>query len=633
MPATNPSLMADDRAAPKPRAGPARAPFVLLDDSLSPGGTCRLLDDPVEIVRCDRPADVERALAALEKGLARGLSAAGFFSYELGYLLEPKLAGLIPRERDVPLIWMGLFERPRTLSAAEAGHLVAARATGGNYSIERLRLGLERGAYLEALARIKDYIAAGDVYQINLTFKVLFDFAGDPLSLYGELRRKQRVAHGGLVHTPEFDILSLSPELFLSVRDRHVLTKPMKGTAARRPAPEMDARAQAWLKADEKSRAENLMIVDLLRNDLSRVAETGSVQVPALFTVETYPTVHQMTSSVTGCLRPDVGLRELIGSLFPCGSITGAPKVRAMEIIRELERAPRGVYTGALGMLGPDGEVALNVAIRTVVLHRDGRGEMGIGSGIVFDSDPEAEFEECLLKARFLTQPSEPFQLIETLAWAPDEGYALLDRHLARLDASAAYFGYPCDTEAVRRALLDRPESFPPSSMRVRLLLNEDGEVEISNTRLVPRDGTARHWRYAISPRTIDRDDPFLYHKTTRRALYDGELARLRAATGCDEVLFLNERGELTEGSRANLFVARDGCLLTPPVSCGLLDGTLRRSLLDDPAATAEARVLTLADLAGAARVFLGNSVRGLVPARPVEATGPILNDATDEIA
>ncbi|MFQ5468535.1 MAG: aminodeoxychorismate synthase component I, partial [Kiloniellaceae bacterium] len=506
MPAIDPRSMTDDRAAPRPRAGPAPAPFVLLDDSLSPGGVFRLLDDPGEIVRCDRPADVERALAALEDGLARGLSAAGFFAYELGYLLEPRLAGLIPRERDVPLIWMGLFERPRELSAARARREIAARAAGGGHAVEHLRLGMERAAYLEALARVKDYIAAGDVYQINLTFKVLFDFAGDPLSLYDDLRRKQRVAHGGLVHAPEFDILSLSPELFLSVRDRRALTKPMKGTAARRPMPEADGRARAWLKADEKSRAENLMIVDLLRNDLSRVAETGSVQVPALFTVETYPTVHQMTSSVTGHLRPDVGLRELIGSLFPCGSITGAPKVRAMEIIRELEPGPRGVYTGALGMLGPDGEVALNVAIRTLVLHRDGRGEMGIGSGIVFDSDPNAEFDECLLKARFLTEPREPFQLIETLAWTPDEGYTLFDRHLARLAASAAYFGTPCDTGAVRQALLDRAESFPPSSMRVRLLLDQDGEIEISDTPLAP-PGAAAHWRYAISPRTVDRDD------------------------------------------------------------------------------------------------------------------------------
>ncbi|MFQ5775381.1 MAG: aminodeoxychorismate synthase component I [Kiloniellaceae bacterium] len=617
MPIASIETVINERFGPRrPRARPP-SPFVLLDDSLSPDGSCTLFEEPVEIVRCDRAEEAEPALRALARGLARGLTAAGFLAYELGYLLEPKLAALIPAGREQPLLWMGLFERRQRLDGAAARRLIAARTQGG-HELGRPRLSLDRAAYLAALGRVKDYIAAGDVYQINLTFKYLFDFAGDPLSLYGELRRKQRVAHGAVIRTPDFDVLSLSPELFLSISDGRVLAKPMKGTAARRPTPAQDERQRAWLRGDGKSRAENLMIVDLLRNDLGRVAEIGSVRVPDLFTVETYPTVHQMTSSVTARLRPGVGVRELIRSLFPCGSITGAPKVRAMEIIRELEPLPRGVYTGAIGMIAPDGEVALNVAIRTLVLHRDGRGEMGIGSGIVSDSDPQAEFEECLLKARFLSEPFRPFRLIETLRWTPGDGYCLLERHMARLAASAAHFGFRCDLAAVRRALEDRAAGFAGDVRRVRLLLDEDGEAEVSAAPLT-LPGPDAVLRYAVSDRPVDRDDPFFYHKTTRREFHDGELARLQAATGCDEVLLVNDRGELTEGSRTNLFVERDGRLLTPPVACGLLDGTLRRTLLDDPAVEIEERVLTPADLAAADRVFLGNSVRGLVRARPVE--------------
>jgi len=604
--------------------GPAgSAPFVLLDDRLSSGAACNLFEDPVEIIRCDRPEDAEVALDRLDRALGRGLFAAGFLSYELGYLFEPKLAPLVPTERQQPLIWMGLFERRRTLDQAAAGAFLAARRAGG-HEVENLRLSMTYADYLEALAKVKDYIAAGDVYQINLTFKYLFDFAGDPLSLYAELRRKQRVAHGALIHTDDFDVLSLSPELFLRARDGHILAKPMKGTAPRRPTAEADTAERAWLRADEKSRAENLMIVDLLRNDLGRVAEIGSVEVPALFEVETYPSLHQMTSSVTGRLRPGVGARELIRSLFPCGSVTGAPKVRAMEIIRELEPAPRGVYTGAIGMLGPQGEVALNVAIRTLVLRRDesgkgGWGEMGIGSGIVYDSGPKAENEECLLKARFLTEPFQPFRLLETLLWRAAEGYHLLDRHLERLAASAPHFRYSCDPAKVRRALTERAAGFT-AQMRVRLTMGEDGDLEIEAVPLAAAVPDTI-LRYALSDRPIDRDSPFVYHKTTRRDFYEAELSRLRAQTGCDEAILVNDRNELTEGSYTNLFVERDGVLLTPPVSCGLLDGTLRRALLEDPARQVEEAVLTPEDLAGSARVYLGNSVRGLVRAVPAHTS------------
>ncbi len=614
-------------AANRPR-GADTAPFVLLDDSLSPDGRCTLFEEPVEIIRCDDPAGAEAALEALARAGTRGLHAAGILAYELGYLLEPKLAPLIPEKRAQPLVWMGLFDRKEELDADAAQALIEARSHGGHQT-DNLRLSIGRDDYLAAVARVQDYIAAGDVYQINFTFKYLFDLAGDPLSLYGELRRKQRVAHGAFIRAPDFDVLSLSPELFLSVSGGVALAKPMKGTAARGRTPHEDDEIRAWLKRDEKSRAENLMIVDLVRNDLSRVAETGTVRVPELFSVETYPTVHQMTSSVTARLKPGTGARELIQSLFPCGSVTGAPKVRAMEIIRELEPAGRGVYTGAVGSIAPDGDVAFNVAIRTAVIGRDGTGEMGIGSGIVFDSEPEAEFEECLLKARFLTEPYEPFRLIETLRWTRDEGYYLLDRHLARLAASAAHFGFRCDGANVRRALETRAAGFGGGVMRVRLLLDEDGESDVTATPITLPAPDAL-LRYVISPRPVDSGDPFLYHKTTRRGLFDGERARLKAETGCDEVLFANAHGELTEGSTTNLFIERDGKLFTPPVACGLLDGTFRRSLFDDPDKQIEERALKPEDLETAERVFLGNSVRGLVRAQPRAAKPRPLRQASD---
>jgi len=478
-----------------------------------------------------------------------------------------------------------------------------------------LRWSLDREAYIAAAGRVKDYIAAGDVYQINLTLKGRFDFDGDPMVLYQDLRRRQRVAHGALVVAPDFQVLSLSPELFLRIEDGKAEARPMKGTVARGASPEEDAVLRGWLRNDVKSRAENLMIVDLLRNDLGRVAEIGSVRVSDLFTVESYPTLHQMTSGITARLRADVGLAEIAHGLFPCGSITGAPKMRAMEIIRELEPEARGVYTGAVGMLAPNGDALFNVAIRTVLLDERG-GELGIGSGIVQDSDLQVEWEECLLKARFLTDEREPFQLIETLRWERGRGYYLLDHHLDRITRSAAYFGYPCDPGAVRRRLAQEAERFTDEmAMRVRLLLDDDGAVTVES-RPVEIPGSDHVLTFVISEQRVESGDPFYYHKTTRRELYDGEFARLQAATGCGEVVFLNERGEVTEGSRTNLFVERDGVLLTPPLRSGLLDGTLRRDMIENPSLTVEERVLTLTDLDTAERIYLGNSVRGLMQAR-----------------
>jgi para-aminobenzoate synthetase/4-amino-4-deoxychorismate lyase len=600
-------------------------PYVLLDDSLTQGGagstgtstsrTSLLYEAPKQIIVVDDPHAVEAGLDAVTQGLAAGLEAAGFFSYELGYCLEPKLAGLLPTHRRQPLFWIGLFRAPRCLDDKETRAWLEANGAEGRASFSDLRLSWTREDYAGAFASVQDYIAAGDVYQINLTLKYLFAFAGDPVTLYAALRRKQRVAYGALIGAPDFHVLSLSPELFFRREGKEIAARPMKGTAPRGRNSREDARLKTWLAMDEKQRAENLMIVDLLRNDLGRIAKIGSVEVSDLFTVETYRSVHQMTSGITAELRGDIGLKDMLRALFPCGSVTGAPKVRAMEIIRELEAGPRGVYTGAIGRIAPNGDAQFNVAIRTVVIDKHG-GEMGIGSGIVADSKMGSEFEECLLKAQFLTKADPAFELIETIRYEPVAGFHLLERHLARLKSSATHFGYPFDRDAVLAVLKKEAARTEASVSMVRLLLAEDGGLTVTSTPIeLPAEGTV--WRFVISDQRLDEKDPLFFHKTTRREFFDRELARQKALQPCDEVVFLNKRDELTEGTRTNLFLEQDGRLFTPALACGLLPGTLREELIDLPRAAASEAVLTLQDLKHADRIYLGNSVRGLILAEP----------------
>jgi para-aminobenzoate synthetase / 4-amino-4-deoxychorismate lyase len=589
------------------------SPYVLLDDSLTPGGRSLLFTAPERVVAAYAPEKVDTALDDVSAGLAAGLHAAGFFAYELGYCLEPKLRNLLPAERRVPLLWIGLFRHAQPLDDSGARAWLDAHGGAERAKISSLKLFWPREQYDRAFTAVEDYIAAGDVYQINLTMKYRFAFEGDPVALYAALRRKQRVAYGALIHTPELDVLSLSPELFFRREGKHISTRPMKGTAPRGRTPREDARLKTWLAVDEKQRAENLMIVDLLRNDLGRVAKIGSVEVTDLFTVETYRSVHQMTSGITAELRSDMGLRDMLYALFPCGSVTGAPKVRAMEIISELEGGPRGVYTGAIGHIAPSGDAQFNVAIRTVVLQGN-HGEMGIGGGIVADSKVESEFEECLLKAHFLTKVDAPFELIETLRFERARGFHLLERHLARLHSSATHFGYPFSREAVLAALEAEAARIEAPVTLVRLLLAEDGAITVTSTPIeLPTRDTV--WRFVISDQRLDEKEPLFYHKTTRRQFFDQEMERQKALTGCDEVVFLNKKGELTEGTRTNLFVELDGRLFTPALTCGLLPGTLREELLDLSRAAASEAILTPQDLLAAERIYLGNSVRGLIRA------------------
>ncbi len=590
--------------------------FVLLDNSSGKGPPSLLFTSPIEIIRADEPQDVADALRRLEAGIEAGCHVAGFFAYELGYVVEPKLAGLIPRNRSLPLLWFGLYKSPEEMGETEVDGWLSTHTRSGSYQFTNVSRAWDEADYVSRFAKVQEKIRAGDIYQMNLTFKARFRLAGSPLTFYRDLRQRQRVGYGGIVDTGEATILSASPELFIEKHGRTIETRPMKGTAPRAGTPAADSEARRVLSTDVKQRAENLMIVDLMRNDIGRISEVGSVSVTDLFTVETFRTLHQMTSGVRATLRPDVGLTDLLAAIFPPGSVIGAPKIRAMELIAEYETEPRGHYCGAIGYFAPGGEALFNVAIRSPVIFRDGRGEMGIGSGVVFDSQGAKEYAECLLKMKFLTDPPKSFELIETLLWDQRDGYWLLDGHLARLAASARYFNFAYDEAAVREALRAEAAKHTSGRARVRLLLGEKGALTITSTALGPRDPMAV-MRYVVSPTRLDSTDAFLFHKTTRRELYDSEWQHYSDTVGADEVVYLNERGDLAEGSRTTIFVERSGALLTPPLACGLLPGVLRDELISSGKAT-EA-ILHLEDMMSGDRVFLGNSVRGLVRAVPLE--------------
>jgi len=589
--------------------------FVLLDNSSGDGGRSLLFLDPVEVIETDDPVEIAAAITRLETALKNGFHLAGYLAYELGYVLEPKLSALMPNHRRVPLLWFGVYRQPLEMTSKEVADWLDTHTLSHSYAFTNVSLAWDKTSYVQRFDRVAEKIRAGDIYQLNLTFKARFDLSGSPLAFYRDMRQRQRVAYGAIVDTGNATVLSASPELFIEQHERVIETRPMKGTAPRAGRLDEDAEQRRRLSTDVKQRAENLMIVDLMRNDLGRISETGSVSVTDLFTVETFRTLHQMTSGVKATLKTDIGLYEILKAIFPPGSVTGAPKIRAMELIHAYEDEARGVYCGAIGTLSPSGDALFNVAIRTPVVFRDGSGEMGIGSGVVYDSEGAKEYDECLLKLKFLTDPPKSFELIETLLYDADNGYILLDRHTERLGASATYFGFPFDPGKVRAELDAAIAARRGERLRVRLLLAEDGRITVTSVPQPPPTGAPM--RFVVSPTPLKSSDPFLYHKTTRRELYDSEWQQFHDTRGADEVIYLNEAGELTEGSRTTIFIERDGVLLTPRLDAGLLPGTLRADLLASGRAR-EAR-LTLADLESADAIYLGNSVRGLVPAEPLK--------------
>ena len=565
---------------------------VLRDD-----GTGRWLRfaQPRETIVARRLTEVvpalERVAACVGDG---GAWAAGFVGYEAAPAFDAALC-VRPDDGRFPLLWFGIYERPEIVEPP--------RPSAVGTSVPDWQPSVGESEFRAALARIKAHIRSGETYQVNYTFRLRALFSADPWAVFARLAAAQEALYAACVDTGDWVLASASPELFFRLDAEVIASKPMKGTAARGLTLVADREQAAALRDSEKERAENVMIVDMVRNDLGRIALDGSVAVPRLFDTERYPTLWQMTSTVTA--RTRAGLVELFRALFPPASITGAPKVETMRLIAALETEPRRVYTGAIGFVGPGRRMQFNVAIRTLAIdRRSGRAEYGVGSGIVWDADPDREWAECRTKTRVLTAMRPEFRLLETLRWTPDEGYALLDRHLLRLADSAEYFAFTCDLEGVRTELMRATPRAGNGAQRVRLLLARSGAATVEAGPL-PAMPTVRP-RVAVAGMPVDSSDPFLYHKTTCRRVYDEARA---AHPDCADTILVNERGEITESTIANVAVDIEGRLCTPPVACGLLAGTLRAELLARGELVEQ--VITIDELRGSPRVLLLNSVRG----------------------
>ena len=604
---------------------PLHTSFALLDDR---DGLSRCYSGLVSTLNCREAVDLPLMLQKMQQALAAGLHAVVVLSYELGAAMQGIAARSQTDAENMFDSQILLFADCRLLNREQVDAWLAEQDDLPNEpaGIAQIKHSVTEAEFHTAIARIHDYIEAGDAYQIDYTYRVRFTAFGGLHGLYRRLRARQPVPFGALIALPDGRaILSLSPELFLRHVGGTLTAQPMKGTAPACDDPVENARRANALAADAKNRAENLMIVDLLRNDLGRVARTGSVSVPALFEVQRFASVLQMTSTVQAALDEQVSLTKLIQALFPCGSITGAPKHRSMQIIRELEPDARGVYCGAIGwfdapMAGAAiGDFCLSVPIRTLALQplQNGvrQGEMGIGSGIVYDSIAADELAECRLKADFLTSLDHAFHLFETMHVSREEGvlYSVRHsvRHLQRLKTSADFFGFTFDVDAAHGLLQQHCAQLAPDvPHRLRLALMQSGILQISSSPITPLAGKVK---VKIAPQRMCADDLFLRHKSSVREVYD---AAWRAAEqqGAFDMLFFNETGALTEGGRSNVFIKQAGQWLTPPLEDGVLPGVMRAVLLNDPIWNASERRLTLDDLRGAEAVIVCNALRGVIP-------------------
>jgi para-aminobenzoate synthetase/4-amino-4-deoxychorismate lyase len=658
--------------------------FALLDDCHATGASpsSRLYRGLVRAHRCADPSALEATWAAVDADLRAGLHAVVLADYEWGVRLNGVGQEDVGRESRAPeacgRLAVLMFATLQHLSAVAVEAWLAAAEAGGSETgklevceaqrqrrpaigtsatapdpdtgpapagVLGLRASVDRAAFEDAIARIHAAIAEGETYQVNYSYRLDFDTFGSPLALYRRLRARQPVAFGALIRLPaDADeggpdwVLSCSPELFLRHHDGVLQARPMKGTAARSGDDAADALAARRLAADAKNRAENLMIVDLLRNDLGRVATTGSVRVPALFEVERYPTVLQMTSTVEAELSDATEFPALLRALFPCGSITGAPKHRTMQLIDGLESTPRGLYTGSLGWIDAPpagracGDFCLSVAIRTLTLTAAGaagaatlagplhRGRMGVGAGIVIDSRAADEYAECRLKAHFLTALDPGFALFETMYATREAGVRNLQRHLARLEASAAALDFAFPRAAIATELARQLAALPPATpSRLRLALHKDGRLELAAAALdaLPPGAVT----VLLAERPLDDPQGLGAHKTTLRARYDEGL-RAALAAGAFDTLFFDSAGRLTEGARSNVFLLLDGEWRTPPAGRGVLPGTMRAALLEDPSWAAREAELRVEDLLRAQRIVLTNALRGVVEARLERAVG-----------
>ena len=629
-------------------------------------GGALLFSDPTEVVTLTSLSGLESFFRRLEKKLDEGFFLAGWLTYEAGYGFEDCLADHARTLPPSPLGWFGVYPQPERFSAREVEELFAEAGTLSAPILNNLSFNLSQAEYDGKIERIREQIAAGNVYQVNFTGRYRFTFNGAAPALFAALRGAQPSSYTALLNSKERTIISFSPELFFRCSGSLIETMPMKGTAPRGRTAEEDNTLKEGLGRCPKNRAENLMIVDLLRNDLGRICKPGSVEARELFATESWPTLHQMLSTIVGEQRPDVGLYELFRALYPSGSITGAPKINAMKLIQSLEAEPRGIYTGTIGYITPERDMVFSVAIRTIEIFGN-QGLYGSGGGIVWDSNPAEEYRECQLKAKILEPGAlhslsdseirctehhlaaknlvstcgKEFGLFESILW--NGSYLWLDEHLQRLAASAATLGFSCNIATATLLLSNLEEELrqictinlarnraqyraqnraKPGGMplteahatrfKVKLSLSLPGSFSVSHEPIAVQPSAAT-LRVCIASHRTDSRNPLLHHKTTERELFDRYLTLARQS-GYDEVLFLNERGELTEGAISTLFIRQGQQLLTPPLHAGLLNGIFRSNFLATRPFAAE-KTITLHDLETASTLYIANSVRGLRPA------------------
>lgn len=557
-----------------------------------------LFHSPLDVLSTDRLQEVPSIFSEIEKYLNDQKWVSGYVSYECGYHFDTIIPAFTHDAR-FPLLWFGVYDHPVELSDA----LLSSVIPDQTQEIIGPQFTMSDEEYRRRIARLKEYIVNGDTYQVNFTDRFEFTFSGDARELYFSLRQKQRVPYSAFINTGSTHVLSFSPELFFRRNNQMIVTKPMKGTHKRGRTNEEDHRFSEWLQHDEKNRSENLMIVDLLRNDIGRICQHGSVGTADMYSVEKLETVLQMTSTVTGTLKPGIHYYDIFKALFPCGSVTGAPKIRTMQIINEVEQHRRGVYCGAIGFISPNQDSVFNVAIRTLQM-TNGNGVMGVGSGIVFDSDADRELEECKLKAAFLLEKPKNFQLIETIKW--QNGYAFLHQHLQRMKNSAEYFAIPFRQQELIDILNMTARSLHvEAAYRVRILLSQTGTPTIESSILHQETSPV----VKIADIMVHSQDKFLYHKTTNREMYDHY--RVRAATEeIADYIFFNENNELTEGTINNVFIEIDGRLYTPPIFSGVLPGIYRNEVLSTNPLASE-KIITRDECFAGKALFLCNSVRG----------------------
>ena len=575
-------------------------PYIFLDDQITQ--KTRFYSKPIDIITVYDAESIHSAMQKLIEYHENGYHLAGYFSYELGMLLEPKLKALVSEISEEPLLHFGVFNVFSEHAPIDC-----------IYTCKNINLHLKaewtEKEYKKKFDKTMSYIRQGDAYQVNLTFPMKAEYKNSARTLYAKFRSSQKGRYGGIVslgNSPE--IISHSPELFFSKHGKNIKMRPMKGTRPRAKNTEADNNLKKNMKLDEKSQAENLMIVDLLRNDLSRISDTGSVKVPELFNLETYPTLHQMTSQVTSKLKNGQSFIDIFKGLFPCGSVTGAPKIRAMEIIDELEESGRGAYCGSIGFIDPNGVACFNVGIRTIIL-KEGELRYNVGSGLVIDSDASDEYAECILKADVLKKQNS--EILETFLWDPKLGIKNFSHHKKRLKKTAHELKYPFDDDCFENAIRSINSDNKPQ--RVRLALNNLGEFNIQQNDYVPHQSD-KEITFSISKYPLSDNVQVTRHKISSRNFYDGERNRIKKITNADEVVFFNKKNHICEGSFTSIFIKKNGVLITPPLSCGLLPGVLRAKLLEKKQVIEE--TLTINDIIEADEVFLGNSLRGLMKAK-----------------